>query len=354
MLCVRLPALIVAAFVLLGAASPSPSASPTPAPAATPTPVPEYSLDGSFSAFEGASDVEVSNALLVFTKNTGTFRFGVTAGAYNFAVVGQPIAPAIAPGVNTMLYGYVPDAYVAFVPDSHLTVSAGKLATLFGQENAYTFQNINIQRGLGWNAEPVVSRGVRATWTQGKFTGNFEVNDGYYGGTSSRAIEGLFGWAPGANTNLQFVFIVPGADSASNPTAAVANKREYDLMLTQQAGKLQLLPYVLYMNSPSSTALGYTKNESALALVLLANYAFNASYTIGGRVESFANSSALNDASPNADFLGYGPGSSATSYTITPAYKMNTFFARMEYSFVQAKNVTSSQSRILVELGVEF
>lgn len=350
-----LPTLIAAAF-LLGAASPSPAPSSTPAPASSPAPPPPYSLDGAFSAFDAGSDTEVSNALLIITKNTGQFRFGVTAGAYNFPVAGQTLSSAIAPAANTELYGPVPDAYVAFVPDSHLTISAGKLATLLGQENAYTFQNVNIQRGLGWNAEPVVSRGVRATWTQGKFTGNIEANDGYYGGASSRAVEGLFGWAPSANTNLQFAFIVPGSGSPPNPTASVANKSEYDLMIMQQIGKLELLPYALYMDSPSSAALGYTKNESALALVLLAQYAFNSRYTIGARAESFTNNSATADASANADFLGYGPDSSATSYTITPAYKMNTFFARLEYSYVQAKNVSPgfSQSRALIELGVQF
>jgi len=71
------------------------------------------------------------------------------------------------------------------------------------------------------------------------------------------------------------------------------------------------------------------------------------------------------DTSANADFLGYGPGSRATSFTITPAYKVNLFFVRAEFSTVIVEGARlglafgpagtgSSQTRVLVETGVEF
>jgi hypothetical protein len=133
-------------------------------------------------------------------------------------------------------------------------------------------------------------------------------------------------------------------------TASVANKREFDFMLTQQFGKLQLEPYVLYIVSPPSAALGYVKSESALGGVVLANYAFNSVYSVGGRFESFGNGSTTGDTSLNADLVGYGAGSRATTWTITPEYRPGLFFARAEYSLVNPIN----QSRYLLETGVQF
>lgn len=375
---------ILLAVTVAASDSASPSPTPSAAPTSSPTPTPEYSFDGTFSEYTvhtnnvnatGALDqssgadladrTDLSNALLILAKNTGMFRFSVTGGAYAFPVVGQAINPTTQQSSNSWLYGFVPVAYAQYVPNAHLTISAGKQTALLGQESAFTFQNLDVQRGLGFAAEPLISRGIRATYLQGKFTGDLEYNDGYYSGNSGRAVEGLVGWAPSAATNLQFAFILPGVNTPGNVTSAIANKREYDFMLTQQFGKLQLLPYALLVDSPASENLGYTKSESALGLVLLANYAFNPMYSLAARYESYANHSGAGDTSLNADLLGYGPGSSATTWTITPAYRVNDLFARAEYSAVNVSGLlpglgfgphgtTTNQSRVVFEFGVQF
>ena len=372
------------AFVLaaLVAATPTASPTPTPAPTASPTPTPPYSLHGALSGYSehtnnvnpaGALDTptgvdltdrtDVSNALLTLSKNTTQLQGSVTVGAYAFPVVGQAINPTTQQGVNSTLYGYVPAYDLAYVPSGNVTVSAGQLATLLGQENGFTYQNYDIQRGLVWAAEPTFSRGVRVAYTNGKISGDIEYDDGYYSGGSGRAVEGLAGWAPTSNTNWSFAFIVPGANTPPNVTAAIANKREYDFMLTQTFGKLSLEPYVLYIQSPASASLGYTNSESALGGVVLANYALGSAYSIAGRVESFSNHSTTSDSSLNADLVGYGPGSRATTWTITPEYHPGPFFVRAEYSLVTVNNATAgfgpaatltNQSRYLVEMGVQF
>ncbi len=310
-----------------------------------------------------SSRTDVSNALLTLSKNTTQLQGSVTVGAYAFPVVGQAINPTTQQNANSYLYGFVPAYDLAYVPNGNLTISAGQLATVLGQENGFTFQNFDIARGLVWAAEPTFSRGVRVAYTNGKISGDLEYNDGYYSGGTGRAIEGLAGWAPTSNTNWSFAFIVPGANTPPNVTAAIANKREYDFMLTQQFGKLQLEPYVLYIQSPASAGLGYTNSESALGGVVLANYAFNSVYSVGGRFESFSNHSATTDSSLNADLVGYGPGSRATTWTVTPAYHPGPFFVRAEYSLVTVNNATVgfgptgtlvNQSRYLVEMGVQF
>lgn len=346
-------------------ATPSPSASATPAPA------PEYSLDGAFSEYSSRTSVDdagrtdLSNGMLTLTKNTGAIRFTVTGGAYAFPTVGVALNPTTQPNSNSYLYGFLPSYALEYVPNTHVTVSAGQLPSLMGQESGFTFQNINIQRGLIWAAETTFSRGVRVVYSNGKVTGTLGYDDGYYSGNHGRALEGLVAWAPTANTTWQFGFTVPGANTPGNVTTAVANKRECDFMLTQQYGKLQLLPYVLIVNSPASVLQGYTKAESATGLAFLANYAANSAYDVAFRFESFTNASATIDASLNADLVGYGPGSGATTWTITPQWHPGPFFARLDFSNVTLRNFTpgfgfgasgtsSSQNRILGELGVQF
>ena len=365
--------------LLLTIAQASASPSPSPAPSATPT----YSLSGVFSFYalhtndvnatgaldtpEGAdyaSRADLSSAMLTVAKNTGWWRFGITAGTYAFPVVGESVNPTTQAGANTSLYHYFPSAYVAFVPNDQLTISLGQLATLLGQEDGFTYQNVNIQRGLVWAAEPVFSRGVRVAYTVGKLSSDLEYNDGYYSG-NHRAVEGLAGWAPNSNTDFQLAFISPQADTPGNITSSIANKTEFDVMLTQQLGKLQILPYVLFIRSPGSTDLGYARSESATGDVLLANYAFNSVYSLGARYEWFVDHSGLTDTSPNADFVGYGPGSRAASVTVTPEYKQGFFFARAEFSAVNVLNATPglafgaggssrTQTRTLAEVGVQF
>ena len=147
------------------------------------------------------TETDLSNALLTFSKNTGQLQGSVTVGPYAFPVVGQTINPTTQQGANVSLYGYVPAYDLAYVPNGNVTVSAGQLATLLGQENGFTFQNFNIQRGLVWAAEPTFSRGVRVAYANGKISGDLEYDDGYYSGDSGRAVEGLAGWAPTANTD---------------------------------------------------------------------------------------------------------------------------------------------------------
>ena len=69
-------------------------ASPTPAPTASP--VPAVSVSGAFAAYAFGPRLDASDALLSVTRSGGTFRYGVTAGAYAFPVVGQPLPSTFA------------------------------------------------------------------------------------------------------------------------------------------------------------------------------------------------------------------------------------------------------------------
>ena len=388
----RLP-IVLAALCLAGtpaaaqtqtpAATPAPAASPSASPAPAAAPVPNitwqtnlsgYSLrttnpnaTGALDTASGAdlvSRTDFSNLTVTVTRNTGLFRFGATVGAYALPVVGQAVNPTFRRASNTDLYSYVPVAYVQYVPNASWTLTAGKLPALLGQESNFTYQNVSIQRGLGWNAEPAFTRGFRAQYAQGKFTGTLGFTDGYYSGQLD-TLEGLAGWAASGNTTVQFAFVLPPANVKPNPTAFIANKAEGDLMLTQQFGKLTLSPYLLWIDSPKNASLGFNGDERAFAAVMMANYSFNPSWSLGGRYESIANRSNVLDTGANADLVGYGAGSTASTFTLTPAFKSGHVMIRGEYSSVNlgtfapgagfgALGTTSSQTRLGLEAALQF
>lgn len=363
---------------------PAPSQpSPSPSPSSTSLTLGPLTIDGVFSAFSlfthnvnptGSFDTpsgadlsnrtDVSNAFLIVNKSSGIFRYGFAAGAYNIPVVGFALNKTTQNGANTSLYGAVPSMYVEYAPSSSFNLMAGKLATFTGQENTYTYEDANIQRGIIWNIETAVSRGVRANFTGSKLSGALEVNDGYYSG-NHLGIEGQVTSTPAASTTLEFVFVMPNASAPANATASIANKRLYNPLVTYTTGRWTFSPYLLFVDSPKSSALGYTADEHAFGAVFNAAYAFNAAWSLPLRVEYGKSGSSSSDTSPNANLLGYGSGSSAWTYTLTPTYRHGVFFARAEASQVNVSNFApggafgaagnrSNQFRTGVETGIQF
>jgi len=360
-------------------AAPTPTNSPAPVSTATPTVTisrvllatqaftTNVNATGNFGNAGGndqASRFNVSSAFVTLTRNTGFFRYGASAGAYSIPVLGVSGNKTLETSANTNLYGPVPSVYVSLNPNDHVSITVGKLATLIGQENTYTYVNPNIQRGLVWNMETAVSRGVRLGITGGKYTGALEVNDGFYSG-HFLGLEGSLTLAADANTSYQFVFVIPNSRAPGNPTSAIANKRLYDFMYTATRGRWTLTPYVLLVQSPQSSALGYISTESAYGVVFTSTYTLNPAWSITGRIEDIANQSTTNDRSANADLVGYGPGSGAWTFTVTPAYRRAQFLLRADISEVTVRSAAPgvafgvsgslrNQFRIVLESGLEF
>lgn len=346
--------LAVFALALLAQSAGTPSPAPSPTPTATPVPVIAVAPEFTFYQF-GTSGVntpsaDIGSGLLNFTINAGNLRATATVGAYTFPTVGFPLLPNNAPGANVNLYSALPVAALTYALDSHLNIAAGKFGALLGQESPFTYQNLNIQRGIGWSMEPTIGRGVQIAYTNGPWSATLQENDAYYSG-ANRAFEGLFAWSPSVNTSLQFATILPGQNIPSNPTASVGNKAEYEVMYTRTIGRLQLLPSFLWVHSPASSILGYTSSADAGAGVLLANWTFSPQWSLALRYEEAWNTSSSSDTNLNADLVGFGPGSAASSETITPAYRFgNSGVLRLEFSHVSATSLT--QNRYGFEFGV--
>ena len=225
---------------------------------------------------------------------------------------------------------------------------------------------MNINRGLLWNQEPLISRGVQANYTAGPVAFNLSWNDGYY---SDR-----FNWASGAatwtiNSSNTLEFIAGGnlgtTDYGSSATPEVVNndKDIFNLIYSYTSGQWVAQVYGQYADSGNSAAIGIGKDTSSTGFGVLVNYAVpNTSWNISARVEDESTSGSPTDGSAN---LLYGTDSKAWSLTITPSYQSGPLFIRGEVSWVGASSTTSgsafgtsgtstSQTRFAVETGILF
>jgi hypothetical protein len=298
--------------------------------------------------FDVGSRFDMTNAMVNVQKTDGWLQFFVTGGLYSFPTVGVPYTRA--EEVTEDSFGYAPVAYVKLVPNANLSIEAGKLPTLIGDEYGFTFQNLDIERGLLWNNEPIVSRGVQVNYTMGPLTVSASLNDGLYTDTYN-VISGLvsYGFNGGADT---VAFAGSGNLSGSYHFGTLNAGSVFNLIYTHTSGPLTISPYFQINSSPG------TGGSTAYAGAILANYAFTDNWKLAGRVEYETESSGV-------DLFGYGSGSDAWSITVTPTYQWKVFFARADLSYVGiggnapgagfgSTGNSSSQFRGLIEAGVVF
>jgi len=336
-----------------------------------------YQSDPALNPLTGGTDrstrLDVTNAELILQKTSGLVQFFAMAGSYNFPTLGEPILAT--PSVPYYYFGAVPEAYITIAPTSTFSVEVGKLPTLMGGETTWSWMNQNIERGLLWNSENVVSRGVQANYTMGPVAASLSVNDGYYSGHYD-VLTGLVGYTVNSSSTASFFFyhhfgstVITG--SPVNTFAVpqnLDNSDTYNLLYTTKLGALTLSPYLQYIYAPSSAKLGagYGHSDHVAGAAFLANYHFTPMWSMAGRAEyekSTGNPADLNGG--NNNLLGYGPGSGAWSLTVTPTYQNKGFFTRVELSYVHVTNGTAgsvfgaagaqpNQMRGMIETGLTF
>jgi len=305
---------------------------------------------------------DLSNGQVFVQKTSGWLQFYVQAGAYSLPSLGTSYLTA----GNTIsdTFGAVPVAYLKLAPTESFSVEAGKLPTLIGDEYTFTFENMDIERGLLWNQEPAVSRGVQANYSSGPFNLALSWNDGFY----SDRLNWVSGSAAYTIDSSNSISFIAGGNTGhtgySSFTAPLAqnNGDIFNLIYAWTSGPWTVSPYVQYANVPSDPSIGIAHSASTTGGTLLVSYALNDDWKIAGRAEYISSSGSPTSGAPS---LLYGPGSDAWSFTITPTYQHGIFFARAEASYVGAGNTaagsvfgpnldTTSQARLLIEAGVLF
>ena len=303
---------------------------------------------------------DLANGQIFVAKSEGTFQYMIQAGAYSVPNLGFPwLKTSVA---MNQLWGVVPQAFVKIALADNFSVQAGKLPTLIGDEYTFTFQNMNILRGLMWGQEPAISRGVQVNYAAGPVSFSVSWNDGYYSDRYNW-LTGLVAWTIDPENTLAFAG--GGNVGSTGPKATFFqtpflqnNGSIFNLIFTHTSGPLTISPYFQYQRIPKNIPLGIGEDVSAWSGAILASYSFDDNWKLAGRVEYI-------DTSGDFTSILYGPGSDAWSITITPTYQYKQFFARAEFAYVGASHVTAGfgigpnfnatdQVRGMFEAGVLF
>lgn len=312
--------------------------------------------------------VDLSNAQAFIQKADGPFQFYVQPGAYVIPQLGVPNYSAV--DQTRTLFTPLPVAFGKIVINDQFSVQGGRLFTLIGTEAPFTFQNLNIQRGLLFVQENIINQGVQINYAEGPVSISVAGTDGFFSGEIS--------WLSGAitykiddsntigvnggtnldrtnvlNRSLRYQFTTPQLQQ---------NSGIFNLNYTYSNGPLTLSPYFQYTNVQRDLRLGIVEGASTYGGAVLGSYAFTDNFALAGRVE-YEQQTGVRGVGVTS--LLFGPGSSAFSVTVTPTFTIDRYFLRGEYSHVELFDVTPglgfgrsgtklAQDRFLVETGFTF
>lgn len=303
----------------------------------------------------------LSNGQIFIQKADGKYQYFIEVGAYTLPSLGTAFLPA--DKTVSDFFGPVPVAFLKVPVGKTTSFQIGALPTLMGAEYTFTFENMNIERGLLWNQENAVNRGIQVNQTLGKyFTASLSWNDGYY---SNR-----YSWLSGSLTYTKgphsVIFAGMGnAGQTAYQTVATPvqnNSTMYAVIYTYTKGAWIVQPYYQYSNVPTNPAVGVVKGASTNGGALLISRAFKKGFSLPARVEYITTSGSTADQAVN---LMYGPGSAATSVTVTPTIQKGGLFLRGDLSWVHANDYTPgdvfgkagtnpNQARAIAEIGFIF
>jgi len=375
------------------AGAPAAAVEPTPAPAAAPAPLTTPAVTGplqwlppavfdagpfgklavngivtgsglvqsNHASGDDTGQAALSNGQMFIQKADGKVQYFIEAGAYTLPSLGVPFLAA--DKTVSDFYGPVPVAFLKVQAGKNTSFQIGALPTLMGAESTFTFQNMNIERGLLWNQENAVNRGIQVNQTLGKyFTASLSWNDGYY---SNR-----YSWFSGALTytkgphSLAFEGMGNAGQTAYQTAATPVqnNSTMYALIYTYTKGAWIIQPYYQYSNVPTNPSVGVLQGASTNGGALLISRVFAHGFSLPARVEYITSSGNTANGAVN---LIFGPGSAGTSATVTPTFQKAGLFFRSDLSWVHASSYTpgdvfgtagtsANQVRAIAEIGFIF
>ena len=292
--------------------------------------------EGNHVTGDDSSHWDISNAQVFVQKTTGWWQFYLQGGAYNLPAIGLPFLSTADTVKN--IYGPFPQGYLKLVKGS-FNVEVGALPTLIGAEYTFSFENMNIERGLLWNQENAVNRGIQLNWSHKKLSTAFSWNDGFYSNRYTW-LSGSLSWAFNSSNTLAFIGMGNAGAYAKNTLATpltLNNSQIYNLIYTYSKGAWVIQPYFQYTDVATNPNIGIVQGASTKGGALLATYNFKRGFSLAARPEYIKSSGNLASGSVN---LLYGPGSGAFAFTVTPTYRKDAFFLRGDLAIVHATDST--------------
>jgi hypothetical protein len=315
---------------------------------------------GNHIASDSAGQADLSNGQIFLQKTDGWWQFYIQAGAYNIASLGVPYLDTKQTMSN--LFGPVPVAFLKLAPGKNTSILVGALPTMIGAEYTFSFENMNLTRGLLWNQENLVNRGIQINQTMGKFTASLSWNDGFYSNRYSW-VTGSLAYTNGAHS-LSFVAGGNAGQTAyqTYATPVQNNSTIYNVIYTYNKAPWIIQPYWQYTNVPTNARIGISKGASTQSGAILVSRTFKHGFSLPFRWEYIATSGSAQEGSVN---LLFGPGSSATSFTVTPTWQKKAFFIRGDLSWLHAMSYApgsafggdgrnADQPRAMIEFGFLF
>ena len=317
--------------------------------------------------------VDFTNLQGWFQKADGPLQFYVHTGLYSIPALGLPLFSSFEQ--TDLLFGPVPVAFGKWQINDEWSIQAGRMFTNIGSELLFSYQNLNISRGLLFNQENFINHGVQVNYASGPFAAALAVTDGFYSGE----LNWVTGFATYKLDDSNTIGINGGTHFSDFDSSTRSPRFQFATINSLQNSSIISVNYT-YANGPwiISPYFQYTnvaRREGYLTAIegaetwggaLLAGYAFNENFGLAGRLEYIAQSGnpGVLTGTGSTSVL-YGPGSSAFSFTITPTFTWDRYFVRGEFATVQAYDVTPgfgfgrdgskrSQERYLVETGFTF
>jgi len=320
--------------------------------------------------------VDFTNAQIFVQKPEGFFQFYLQAGAYAIPALGIVNYSTI--DQTQLFFSPVPVVFGKLQFSDNFSIQGGRMPTLIGVEAPFTFQNLNIQRGLLFNQENVINHGVQVNYSNGPLTVSVAGTDGFFAGDITWFTGAVTYKLDDSNTiGINGGFNAGRTDVLSRPTRAQfatplfqQNSGIFVANYTYSNGPWTVTPYFQFTNVNRDARLGILQSASTYGGALLASYAFNDLFALAGRVEYETQTGRPGSGTTS---LLYGPGSSAASFTITPTFTFDRAFVRAEYSLVKVYDITrgdlnegttgtafgrtgnrTTQERVMIEAGITF
>jgi len=292
--------------------------------------------EGNHIAGDSATHFDISNAQLFVQKTSGWWQFYLQGGAYNLPAIGVPFLSTSDTVKN--IFGPFPQGYLKLVK-GNFNVEVGALPTLIGAEYTFSFQNMNVERGLLWNQENAVNRGIQLNETYKKLTASLSWNDGFYSNRYTW-LTGSLTYAFNSANSLAFVGGGNAGAYAKNTLATpvfLNNEQIYNLIYSYTKGAWVVQPYFQYTDVPTNAKIGIAQGAATKGGAVLATYNFKRGFSLAVRPEYIKSTGAASNGAVN---LLYGPGSGAFALTVTPTYRKDAFFLRGDFAIVHATNST--------------
>jgi hypothetical protein len=311
---------------------------------------------------DDSAQATLSNGQIFIQKADGKLQYFIQAGVYTMPTLGVPFVNAQTTLNN--FYGPVPVAYLKLPVGKTTQFLIGSLPTLMGAESTFTYQNFNIERGIVWNQENAINRGIQVNQTLGKYlSAALSWNDGYY---SNR-----YSWLSGSVTLTKgphsLVYDGMGNLGQTAYTTAATpvqnNGYMHAVIYTYTKGPWIISPYFQYGKLPTNAKVGVPTGTSATGGAINVSYAFKSGFSLPARVEYLTSSGSATDGSVN--LLGFGAGSGGVTFTATPTYQKGGMYLRSDLALVHATDYTpgavfgqagtdANQFRAVLEFGFIF